>query len=350
MTPGPRAPRPLIAALVAVATVASCDRDARQIRSEFQALFDEPPAVTIVPCPDDAQPAGQSAQCLLGDGSDRSEQTATRANEYLGKAEALLAGGDAAGGWQQALDALALYARPRPFAVGYFVNAGRALDRVRDLLARFPAPPATTERLRAAAAAAFMPRRDFCAGLKLQMLLDAYRVFNHALAPLRPRVTERWGNAIADAPGTDRGDMALWRATRAFYDPLLDGCNHPSAPLLLALEHDTRAQLSAFPEGSPAKRRAELSLQRLRDYGDTTGAFLVFFIDIARLTELAAGKPADAATLTKLVLVPSLPVPLQSPWDGGMPVLQDMPGAAGGVIVTRGELQRTLAPPAAPRR
>jgi hypothetical protein len=326
-----------------------CNRDARPIRNEFQALFDGPPVVTVVPCPDGDHAAGPSTQqCLRGDGSDRSALTATLASGYLDKAAALLGRGDATAGWRQALDALALYAKPKPYALRYFVSAGDVLDRVRELLARFPAPPAAMEQLRTAAADAFMPRPDFCAGLKLHMLFEIYRGFHDALAPLRPRVTERWGKPIVDALASgDRGDMALWRATRTFYDQLLDGCNHSSVPLLLRLDYDARPQLSAFPPGSSAKTQAELSLKWLRDYSDATDAFLVFFIDVARLTQLAAGKPADADTLTKLVLVPSLPMPQQSQWDGSMPELLDAGTPLGGLIVKRGALQRTLAPPAA---
>jgi hypothetical protein len=382
----------------AIATEAgACHRGDEEIRKEFTAAFDAPPVLAIEPCWDggermprlqqlldlamraykkagafeDPLPADLQTElmatpiegmvsdylCFVADGTDRKLLMGTIANLYLHKGEALLAQGQIDDGWTHVVQGLKVYSAPRPFEFLMYFGAGGVVRRIRTIVPRHPPSARDLDRLEMMAASAPLRRSDFCAGLKLEFLSQAYLPFIEVLAPtLRPRVTARWG-ARADAAfasmaqNSQRGNLALWRATADLYGPLVAGCLDPKAPPLARLETAARAKLAGLPRESSVAQLAPTTLDRLRQYADLEDQFLLFFVDMGRRRLQIAGVPTNAASVEKRILVPSLPVPLISAWDGSRVAVQDDPSAPAALIVTRGQMREVLAPlPALPRR
>jgi hypothetical protein len=377
-----------IAAAVATAAGA-CRRGDREIRDGFTAAFDAPPVLAVAPCPDadvklarleplfglamrayktvktldEPLPADLAADlmatpiegavsdyhCFLADGTDRKLFMGVIANLYLHKGEALLAQGKTDDGWGHILQGLKVYSGPRPFEFLMYFGASAVLRHIRTVVARTPPSPRELDDLELMAASALLRRPDFCAGLKLEFLWQAYLPFYEALAPLHDRVRERWGDRTADAMAAmaahgKRGDIALWRATADLYGPLVAGCLDPKAPPFATLETAALAKLAGLPRESSVAQLAPTTLDRLRQYGELEDEFLLFFVDLGRRRLQSADVPTDAASVGKRILVPSLPVPLVSAWDGSPVAVHDDPGTPGALIVTRGRMRQVLPP------
>ena len=389
---------------------AACRRGDREIRDGFTAAFDAPPVVAVAACPDEhaklarLQPLLELAirsyqdrvrprplapgedvaatvkkrfdaplppdlsadllateirglavdyRCFLAQDDDRVLLMMAIADLFLRKGEALLAAGQLDAGYQYVVQGLSVYAQPRTYAFIHYLGAGYILGRIQSLLDRHPPPPAILDRLEETAAASLLSRAQLCAGIKVEFLAQAYVPFQDRLAPLRGRVAERWGertvNAFAEtADRPTRGDVALWRTINDLYAPLIAGCLDAREPPLAPLETAARAKLAAVPDNVTLKLMVPTTLNHLSEFGELQDQFLVFMVDVGRRRLRLAGLPLDAATVKARLLVPAMPVPLTSAWDGSTATIADDPATPGGIVVTRGRLRQALPP--LPRR
>jgi hypothetical protein len=156
----------------------------------------------------------------------------------------------------------------------------------------------------------------------------------------------------AMAENNKPGDLELWRATTDLYTPLIAGCLDPHGPPLATLERAARAKLATLPRNSSVAQLAPYTLERLSQYGELEDEFLLFYVDLGRQRLRLATGMFDAREVEKRILVPSLPVPLVSSWDGSRASVENDPTTPGAVVLTRGRLRKVLPPlpPPLPRQ